>query len=36
LTLTNTAGNAVIADGSGNSITVLGAAGFIDASDFIF
>jgi Ca2+-binding RTX toxin-like protein len=36
LTVTNTAGNAVIADGSGNSITVLGAAGLIDASDFIF
>jgi Ca2+-binding RTX toxin-like protein len=36
LTVTSTAGNAVIADGSGNSITVLGAAGLIDASDFIF
>jgi Ca2+-binding RTX toxin-like protein len=30
------AGNALIGDGAGNSITVLGAAGLIDASDFLF
>jgi len=36
LSVTSVAGNALIADGSGNSITVLGAAGLIDASDFIF
>jgi Ca2+-binding RTX toxin-like protein len=36
LTVSASGGDAVIADGVGNTITVLGAAGQIDAADFLF
>lgn len=36
LTVGASGGNAVIADAQGNSITVIGAAGQIDAADFLF
>ncbi len=36
LTISAAGGDAVIADGTGNTITVLGAAGQIDAADFLF
>ena len=36
LTVTNSGGNATISDGLGNTILVQGAAGLIDAGDFIF
>ena len=36
LTVTNSGGNATISDGLGNAILVQGAAGLIDAGDFLF
>lgn len=36
LSVSSSGGNALIADGLGNTITVIGAAGLIDATDFIF
>ena len=36
LTVTNSGGNATISDGLGNTILVQGAAGLIDAGDFLF